>query len=47
LYLVGISSSREEVAVVMPMDRYVEHARIVVEDLLCAVAMMNVLIVKD
>ena len=43
VYLVGISGSREEMAVVVPMDRYVKDARIVVKDLLRAVAMMNVL----
>ena len=43
MYLVGISGSREEMAVVVSMDRYVKDARIVVKDLLRAVAMMNVL----
>ena len=42
-YLVRIARAREEMAVVMPVDRYVEDARIVVKDLLRAVAMMNVL----
>jgi len=46
VYLVGISCSREEMAVVVPMDRYVKDARIVVKDLLRAVAMMNVLKMK-
>jgi len=46
VYLVGISGSREEMAVVVPMDRYVKDARIVVKDLLRAVAMMNVLKMK-
>lgn len=42
-YLVRRSTSREEVAVVVTMNRHVEDVGVVVERLLSSVAMVNIL----
>lgn len=43
VYLTGVSTPRKEVAVVKAVQRDVEHAGVMVERFLGAVAMMNVL----
>lgn len=42
-YLTGMSATRKEVAIVKSMQRDVKHTRVVIEGLLSAVAMVNIL----
>lgn len=42
-YLIHGPTAREEVAIVMAMKGYVEHPGVLIESLLCAVAMVNIL----
>lgn len=42
-YLLRVAGAREEVPVVMSVQRYVQHVSVVIEDLLQAVPMMDVL----
>lgn len=42
-YFERVTSSREKMAVIVAMDRYIEDVRIVIKDLLSTISVMNVL----